>query len=47
MNLVRGENNPVRSPLNDQCYFYSKYNKNASKRCNYYRILKQFLYILH
>ena len=26
------ENNPVRSPISDQCYFYAKYDKNASTR---------------
>ena len=25
-----GENNPVRSSVSDQCYFYAKYDKNAS-----------------
>ena len=24
------ENNPVRSSVSDQCYFYVKYDKNAS-----------------
>ena len=24
------ENNPVRSSVSDQCYFYAKYGKNAS-----------------
>ena len=24
------ENNPVRSSVSDQCYFYAKYDKNAS-----------------
>ena len=24
-----GENNPVRSSVSDQCYFYAKYDKNA------------------
>ena len=28
--LGRGENNPVRSSISDQCYFYAKYDKNAS-----------------
>ena len=27
-----GENNPVRSSISDQCYFYAKYDKNASTR---------------
>ena len=26
------ENNPVRSSISDQCYFYAKYDKNASTR---------------
>ena len=26
------ENNPVRSSESDQCYFYAKYDKNASTR---------------
>ena len=25
-----GENNPVRSSVSDQCYFYAKYDKNTS-----------------
>ena len=25
-----GENNPVMSPISDQCYFHAKYDKNAS-----------------
>ena len=25
-----GENNPVRSSISNQCYFYAKYDKNAS-----------------
>ena len=25
-----GENNPMRSLVSDQCYFYAKYDKNAS-----------------
>ena len=27
-----GESNPVRSSISDQCYFYAKYDKNASTR---------------
>ena len=27
-----GENNPVRSSISDQCYFYAKYDKNTSTR---------------
>ena len=30
LKLWEGENNPVRSTISDQCYFYAKYNKNAS-----------------
>ena len=31
LNLGGGaENNPVRSSVSDQCYFYVKYDKNAS-----------------
>ena len=26
------ENNPVRFSISDQCYFYAKYDKNASTR---------------
>ena len=26
------ESNPVRSSISDQCYFYAKYDKNASTR---------------
>ena len=26
------ENNPVRPSISDQCYFYAKYDKNASTR---------------
>ena len=25
-----GENNPVRSSVSEKCYFYAKYDKNAS-----------------
>ena len=33
LNLGGGaENNPVRSSISDQCYFYAKYDKNASAR---------------
>ena len=27
---VGAKNNPVRSSISDQCYFYAKYDKNAS-----------------
>ena len=29
---VAAENNPVRSSISDQSYFYAKYDKNASTR---------------
>ena len=29
---VGAGNNPVRSSISDQCYFYAKYDKNASTR---------------
>ena len=31
-----GENNPVRSSISDQCYFYAKYDKNASTRACFF-----------
>ena len=31
-----GENNPVRFSINDQCYFYAKYDKNASTRACFF-----------
>ena len=40
-----GENNPVMSPVSDQCYFYSKCNKNASKSINYYSIFFNFKFV--
>ena len=30
--LGGAENNPVRSSISDQCYFYAKYDNNASTR---------------
>ena len=33
-----GENNPVRSSVSDQCYFYAKYNKNASTSIGVLRV---------
>ena len=30
LNLGGGENNPMRSSVSDQCYFYAKYDKTAS-----------------
>ena len=32
----------LQSPVSDQCYFYSKCNKNASKSINYYSIFFNF-----
>ena len=31
-----GENIPVRSSIIDQCYFYAKYDKNASTRACFF-----------
>ena len=31
-----GENNLVRSSISDQCYFYAKYDKNASIRAYFF-----------
>ena len=36
-----GENNPVRSPIRDQCYFYAKYDKNASTRVCFLKFLRK------
>ena len=33
------ENNPVRPPISDQCYFYAKYDKNASTRACFLKFL--------
>ena len=30
------ENNPARSSISDQCYFYAKYDKNASTRAYFF-----------
>ena len=40
LNLGGGENNPVRSSISDQCYFYAKYDKNASTRACFLKFLK-------
>ena len=32
------ENIPVRSSISDQCYFYAKYDKNASTRACFFKI---------
>ena len=36
---VGAENNPVRSAISDQCYFYAKYDKNASTRACFLKFL--------
>ena len=36
-----GENNPVRSSISDQCYFYAKYDKNASTRACFLKFLRE------
>ena len=33
---VGAKNNPVRSSISDQCYFYAKYDKNASTRACFF-----------
>ena len=33
-----GENNPERSSISDQCYFYAKYDKNVSTRACFSKI---------
>ena len=35
---VGAEINPVRSSISDQCYFYAKYDKNASTRACFFKI---------
>ena len=35
------ENNPVRTSISDQCYFYAKYDKNASTRACFYKFLRE------
>ena len=35
------ENNPVRSSISDQCYFYAKYDKNASTRACCLKFLRE------
>ena len=35
------ENNPVRSSISDQCYFYAKYDKNASTRACFFLISQE------
>ena len=43
LNLGGGgaENNPVRFSISDQCYFYAKYDKNASTRACFLKFLKK------
>ena len=36
-----GENIPARSPISDQCYFYAKYDKNASTRACFFLISQE------
>ena len=36
-----GENNPVRSSISDQWYFYAKYDKNASTRACFLKFLRE------
>ena len=38
-----GENNPVRSSyaVSDQCYFYAKYDENASTRACFLKFLRK------
>ena len=35
------ENNPVRSSISDQSYFYAKYDKNASTRACFLKFLRK------
>ena len=35
------ENNPVRSSVSDQCYFYAKYDKNVSTRACFFKISQE------
>ena len=36
-----GENNPVRYSISDQCYFYAKYDENASTRACFFKFLRE------
>ena len=38
---VGAENNPVRSSISDQRYFYAKYNKNESTRACFLKFLRK------
>ena len=33
--------NPVKSLISDQCYFYAKYDKNASTRACFFKFLRE------
>ena len=35
------ENIPVRSSISDQCYFYAKYDKNASTRACFFKFPRE------
>ena len=37
----RAENNPVRSSISDQCYFYAKYDKKALTRACFLKFLSK------
>ena len=37
--LGGGENNPVRSSISDQCYFYAKYDKDVPTRACFLNFL--------
>ena len=37
----KGKNNPVRSSITDQCYFYAKYDENASTRACFLKLLRE------
>ena len=35
------ENIPVRSSISDQCYFYAKYDKNASTKACFFKFPRE------
>ena len=35
------ENNPVRSSISDECYFYANFDKNASTRACFFKFLRE------
>ena len=39
--LGGAENNSVRSSIRGQCYFYAKYDKNASTRACFFKFLRE------